>query len=123
KPQSGEARPVAEAAVAADGSFRIAFDPDRASGWIGTDESWRTAGLIAVADGFGPAWVQVGEVMQSGWQARVIADDVPIEGTIRTLEGRPVAGVEVSVNFIRAWTTPASLDEYLKEVPTGKARY
>jgi RNA polymerase sigma factor (sigma-70 family) len=122
-PRTNREKPAAETIAAADGSFRLAFDPERVAGWVGADESWRDAGLIAVADGFGPAWTRVGDVTQSRWQARLLVDDVPIEGTIRNLEGRPVAGVEVSVSFIRDWDLPEQLDEYLREVKTGKARY
>src|SRR5439155_435049 len=32
-------------------------------------------------------------------------------------------GVEVSVSFLRDWAHPGQLDEYLREVPTGRARY
>jgi hypothetical protein len=79
--------------------------------------------VIAVADGFGPAWARVGEVTQAPWQARLVPDDIPIEGTIRNLEGRPVAGVEIAVNFLRDWEKPEHLDEFLREIPTGKSRY
>jgi hypothetical protein len=121
-PDSDSKKPLAEATTAADGSFRLTFDPAKLPPRGDDEAPWRRAGLIAVADGFGPALAQVGDVPRDGWRARLV-EDLPVEGIIRNLEGRPVAGVEVSVSHFQGWTHPGQLDEYLKGLPTGRARY
>ncbi len=50
--------------------------------------------LVATAEGFGPCWIDLagatGDV-----ELRLVRDDVPIEGRLINLEGRPIPGVEV----------------------------
>jgi RNA polymerase sigma factor (sigma-70 family) len=115
-------KPVVSATVKSDGSFSLAFDPEKLPGLIELDEPWRQAELIAVADGLGPAWIRVRDLPLTGWDARLVAD-LPIEGTIRDLEGKPASGVEVSIGFIRGWVQPTDLAQFLRELPTGRARY
>src|SRR5262249_52762641 len=96
-------RPLAEVAVAADGRFRLTFDPERLLGDEDA-EAWRDGRLIATAPGYGPVWVRLGDVVHAGWEARLAGDEV-VEGTLTTLEGKPAAGVEITLPRLEAWPT------------------
>ena len=77
-------------------------------------EPWGSVQILAEATGFGPAWTDPGAV-GSGRPAvlRLARDDVPIEGTVVDLEGRPLAGVKVSPMALYAGI-PRGLDAFLE---------
>ena len=50
--------------------------------------------LVATAEGFGPCWTDLAGA-RGDVELRLVHDDVPIEGRLINLEGRPLAGVEV----------------------------
>jgi protocatechuate 3,4-dioxygenase beta subunit len=87
---------------AADGSgrFRLAVtmhgrSPYRAFNPIGT--------LTATAPGYAPAAIHVGAPEElEDFTLRLVKDDVPIEGRLIDLEGKPVAGVTVRPVHVRA---------------------
>jgi RNA polymerase sigma factor (sigma-70 family) len=61
--------------------------------------------LSALVPGLGPNWVELAsKIAGNELQIRLRPDDVPIEGHIIGLEGRPVAGVDVDVLHI--WQYP-----------------
>jgi RNA polymerase sigma factor (sigma-70 family) len=72
--------------------------------------------LFAAADGFGPAWVvwpaPTGEIT-----LRLAKDDVAVTGRILNLEGRPVAGVRVTVLTLK-YPRAGSLSPWLEAVKT-----
>src|SRR5262249_51233337 len=51
--------------------------------------------IVAVADGFGPDWVQLDKPDVQEWTLRLAKDDVPITGRILDLEGRPIPGATI----------------------------
>ena len=73
--------------------------------------------VIAEADGFAPAWSDRGEGT-SGKPAvlRLARDDLPIEGTIADLEGRPVVGANVRPTAV-ADGSPHGLDAFPRGLP------
>ena len=77
--------------------------------------------VIAEADGFAPAWSDRGEGT-SGKPAvlRLARDDVPIEGTIADLEGRPVVGAKVRPTAVAAGIRDG-LDTFLAGLPRQSA--
>jgi RNA polymerase sigma factor (sigma-70 family) len=92
--------PQVRAATGPEGRFDLAVSDDDAevkralrmtSGMPG---GFGAIQLVATAEGFGPVWIDIvkakGEV-----ELRMVRDDVPIEGRLTTLEGRPVRGAEV----------------------------
>jgi hypothetical protein len=84
------------AATEVDGHFQ--FQLDKASSkWITYDQpAWHGARIVAAAPGFGPAWVTAGKLPANGEVTlRLVRDDVPIDGRIIDLEGRPVPGATV----------------------------
>ncbi len=59
--------------------------------------------VVAGAPGFGPAWAVPGSRSDSSRDVtlRLAPDDLPIEGRVVDLEGRPIAGVEIRTST--AW--------------------
>src|SRR5262249_43310925 len=92
---------VAEQAAAGmagpDGRFRLAVPPPAPRA---REASAPEGILMAVAPGYGPGWVNLArpdEVAEA--TVRLVEDNVPIEGRVVDLEGRPIAGVQVRVVY------------------------
>ena len=86
--------PLAEARSGADGSFEVSFHK---SPFSDRSQSWESAVVVAAAPGFGPDWDRCGHAdadAGAGGEVvlRLVPDDVPIEGHILDLQGRPVKG-------------------------------
>jgi RNA polymerase sigma factor (sigma-70 family) len=75
--------------------------------------------IAAVASRYGPSWVLLPRPeAQSGVTLRLVKDDVPIEGRILDLEGRPVPGASVTIEEI--WATPGEdLTPVIKALNSG----
>jgi hypothetical protein len=91
--------PQLRVATGPDGRFSLAVSDDdpevkralrMTSGWPG---GFGAIQLVATADGFGPTWIDLVEA-KGAVELRLIRD-VPIEGRLINLEGRPLAGIEV----------------------------
>jgi RNA polymerase sigma factor (sigma-70 family) len=77
------------ATTGADGRFRLA---------VARADRDRDAKIVARAKGLGPDWAEVARIDKGGDVTLHLAkDDVPINGRIIDLEGRPVAGVTIQV--------------------------
>ncbi len=50
--------------------------------------------VVATADGFGPRWTSLAGT-KGDIDLRLVKDDIPIEGRLVSLEGRPISGIEV----------------------------
>ena len=61
------------------------------SGWPG---GFGDVQVLASAEGLGPAWTGLAEI-KGEIELRLTPDDIPIEGRLLTLEGRPIAGITV----------------------------
>jgi RNA polymerase sigma factor (sigma-70 family) len=81
----------------ADGRFR--FELPRSD----INPEWNLA-LLAAADGYGVAWVESPAVKAGGELTLRLVKDQPIEGRILSTEGKPLAGVRVSINELGAMT-------------------
>jgi RNA polymerase sigma factor (sigma-70 family) len=103
--RAGKAPPAVRATTDGEGRFRVA---PADNGKV----------LLAAADGYGPAWTrdpgQSGEVT-----LRLVKDDVPVNGRVLDLEGRPLAGVTVRVQQIKA-PLEGTLDAWLDARKTRK---
>jgi RNA polymerase sigma factor (sigma-70 family) len=98
--QSGYHRyptPAPECGTAgADGRFEFATPKGE------FDRNWGTV-VVATAVGFGPGWIPVGpNGPRDDVTIRLAADDVPITGRVVNLEGKPIAGVTLTVWQIHA---------------------
>jgi RNA polymerase sigma factor (sigma-70 family) len=61
-----------------------------------------TITVVATAKGCGPDWRDVPiDDLNKEMSLRLVKDDVPIEGRILSLEGKPLAGIQVSVQAIK----------------------
>src|SRR5262249_26287557 len=58
--------------------------------------------LVAAADGYGVAWAEWSDIEKGGELTLRLVKDQPIEGRIVTSEGKPVAGVRVSITTLGA---------------------
>jgi protocatechuate 3,4-dioxygenase beta subunit/5-hydroxyisourate hydrolase-like protein (transthyretin family) len=112
--------PLGETRSGPDGQFEFAYpNPVR------TEAGWReyvnTGGqaIVAVAEGFGPGLAWTTEIPPGEPVAlRLVRDDVPVTGRVIDLEGRPVAGVKVSLLSINP-TKSEQLDDWLNTMALG----
>ncbi len=97
--QSARARaPEPRAASGADGGFHFTFQKSEIELGLGYVNPWLGVYLVAMAEGYGPAVGRLDRPDVPGEQTlRLAKDDVPIEGRVLDLEGRPVAGATVVV--------------------------
>jgi hypothetical protein len=97
-----------------DGRFTVSVARPELRFLLSPDDAERMVQVFAEADGFGPAWTDPGEGI-SGRPVvlRLERDDVPIEGTIADLEGRPAAGAKVRPMQL-ATGVPRGLDAFLE---------
>ncbi|MHB1558389.1 MAG: M56 family metallopeptidase [Isosphaeraceae bacterium] len=74
-------------------------------------KNWNMPLVVAQAPGFGPAWWDGSRDLPADKPLRLVRDDVPIEGRVIDLEGRPVAGATVQV---RRLVAPQDMPEFEK---------
>jgi RNA polymerase sigma factor (sigma-70 family) len=88
-----------------DGTFAVQIAAEQMSG----QTLWA---LLATAKGYAPGWVHL-PTESTEVTLRLAKDDVPIQGRILDLEGRPLAGVKVELAMLVA----DNVDELLGLVP------
>jgi RNA polymerase sigma factor (sigma-70 family) len=104
-----------------EGAYRVALP--RPAGVKGpfTKDSQYWYHIAAVAEGYGVDFRPIGTADREGTlDLHLVKDDVPIEGRILDLEGRPVAGATVRVARLSA-TPDENLDVFLKAWKFGPA--
>jgi RNA polymerase sigma factor (sigma-70 family) len=97
-----------------DGRFHLVVPPPEGA-------RRRSGGMvIATAPGYGPGWTSVGSP-DSVHEAtvRLVKDDVPLQGRVVDLEGRPIAGASARVLQLRA-THREDLGPWEKELRAKK---
>lgn len=83
------------AATADDGTFRFTVPKALFADGV--------ADLVASAKGFGPAWLGLGpKDRRENLALQLVKDDVPIQGRVADLQGKPVSGATVRVLEIDA---------------------
>src|SRR5262249_29400919 len=65
-----------------------------------TPSDW--SAVVVVANGFAPEWANLGE--KDGELTLTLAEDLPLQGRLIDLQGKPVAGARVRVMAIHAPT-------------------
>jgi RNA polymerase sigma factor (sigma-70 family) len=104
-----------------DGAYRVSLARPEGDLAPFTKESRRWYMVLATANGYGPDFRPIGTADKDGTlDLRLVKDDVPIEGRILDLEGRPVAGASVRVSRLNA-ASDESLDVFLKAWKFGPA--
>jgi RNA polymerase sigma factor (sigma-70 family) len=108
------------ATTAADGRFEFAVahalldDP-----WY---ENNRDATyVVAAADGYGCAFAKLPPGTAGDVTLRLVKDDVPLQGRILNLEGKPVAGATVRINDLLYFPKNGDLTPWLEALKAGKA--
>ncbi len=90
---------LAETLSGSDGRYALTV-PQRSERFSnGTYLELQSTGVVAIAMGYGPDEVAVGD-QPDATDLQLATARVPIEGRILDLEGRPIAGVQVSVSEI-----------------------
>src|SRR5262249_6041545 len=84
-----------------DGTFRLSVSAGESRPYI--DEStWSRTCIVATAEGYGPAVHFPGELASArDLTLRLAKDDVPIQGWILDLQGKPIPGVTVRVDALK----------------------
>jgi len=102
------------AAAGPDGRFQFELDKSASDFPYRDFPAWHGAEIAAVAPGFGPAWLTA-ESLLKGDEAvlRLVPDDVPIRGRVLDSQGRPQAGVTVSVRDIHKLDSKKDFDAIL----------
>ena len=114
--EGGEANPQAKTVSGPDGRFRFIVtraEVEEADGKHRRGESR----VVAVAAAFGPDWHDATGAGAGDLEMRLV-QDVPIEGHVLDLEGRPVAGARVDVSRV-ASVKGGDLTAYIATVADG----
>jgi RNA polymerase sigma factor (sigma-70 family) len=115
-----DAPPAPPAAVSSDGagSFRLIVSR---TGYKSSNEKaqWSRGAVVAVGKGFGPGWVGGDDVEKLTNVTIKLARDVPIQGRVVDLEGRPIAGVQVQVRNIRFRENGGDLKAFVADLRSG----
>lgn len=94
--------PMSETKADAKGRFSISFStqPFGDLSQLGErwHEVWKRTEIAASLDGFGPAWIEYGEIDSQQAVTLKLVEDVRLRGRVVDLEGRPVAGTTVKVS-------------------------
>lgn len=90
-------KPYRGATSGVDGRFHFAFAKTAIKDTYlnANARPWHRAAIVAVAPGYGPAWVHVCDLGNINAKLQLVKDDVPIVGRVRDLQWRPVAGATV----------------------------
>jgi RNA polymerase sigma factor (sigma-70 family) len=99
------------ATTGADGRFHFS---------ISADDARRQARIVATVPDLGPDWIELSAHPRGDEMTlRLVRDDVPINGRILDLEGKPVANATVRVVKLHQ----TNLDWWLREVKLGRWYY
>ena len=77
--------------------------------------------VVALADGFGPGFGLEPDASRA-YTIRLARDDVPLEGRIVTVEGRPVQGARIRVASV-LWSPKEDLAKWREAIRAGGAWY
>ncbi|MDR3620620.1 MAG: M56 family metallopeptidase [Paludisphaera borealis] len=111
--KGGPTTPTPLGATGPDGSFRH-------PGQAGLDGEAKSQ-MVATAEGYGPAFADP-SAQDAVKDLKLVKDDVPIQGHVLDVDGRPVAGATVSVIGV-LWSPSGKLDEWLAALKTEKSAY
>jgi RNA polymerase sigma factor (sigma-70 family) len=105
----------------ADGAFHFAVGPPFGGGWQEYPWDWgERLTVAAAAGGYGFAAARLGRAEAGTATLRLLRDDVPLRGRILNAEGKPVAGVRVSVDGVAQNATGGDLTAWLAAAQAGE---
>src|SRR5262249_4436548 len=120
--------PAPDATSDADGRFRFAM-PEPGFETLQFQATWAHPTVAALAPGFGPAWASFTTAEGAGdLTLKLVRDDVPIEGRVVDLQGRPVPGVTIrpvgvyasAAEDLAVWEAAMSRSKDLADGAPGK---
>jgi RNA polymerase sigma factor (sigma-70 family) len=121
-PLKVDERPSVFAMTAEDGRFALRFAPSVLV-YRETKVHRRNIRIVATAKGYGPDWLDIPLAdLDKEATLRLVKDDVPIQGRILNLEGKPLADIQVSVQAIEAFPK-GDLGRALRAVRAGALGY
>jgi hypothetical protein len=77
--------------------------------------------VVAGADGYGCAWAALPPGTAGDVTLRLVKDDVPIQGRLLDLQGKPVAGATVRIDDMVYFPKKEDLTPWLEAVTAGEA--
>jgi RNA polymerase sigma factor (sigma-70 family) len=110
--------PPAPATADARGQFRFRISR---TGYLAEYEKayWLQGAVIGVSPGYGPAWVGRDNAEKLSDVTLKLVKDVPIEGRVLDLEGKPIAGVSVRVRGFHL-REDDKMNAWLENLQAGK---
>jgi protocatechuate 3,4-dioxygenase beta subunit len=118
-PSPEQAPERVRATSTADGGFRFSLPRDiDEEAWSGNP--WDHTYVVAVAEGYGFAWARVRPDRPGELTLRLVKDDLPIQGRVIDLQGKPVAGATVRINPDLFVSTTGDLGDWLKALAANK---
>jgi beta-lactamase regulating signal transducer with metallopeptidase domain/protocatechuate 3,4-dioxygenase beta subunit len=116
---SADRLPIAASKSDAAGKFQIQFSKSAYDARQGTvSGQWKLATIVAIAKGFGPAWIEYEDIPRADDLTLQLVPDEPIEGQIVNLEGQPLAGVEVRADRVGA-NASRDLSKWISDLAAG----
>jgi RNA polymerase sigma factor (sigma-70 family) len=85
-----------------DGRIHFTFSPSeiKESPTSIFNDPWRFTQVVAAAKGYGPAWASLESLGKGELTLRLVRDDVPVKGRVLDLQGRPVEGTRIRLDYI-----------------------
>ncbi len=115
-----ERKPLDRATTNAEGRFRVSYRKSQMNVAVARATPWLDVSIVAVAEGYGPGWVSVRDVEPGHEVAlRLVQQGPPIRGRVVDIEGRPIAGVAVTVGSFNA-SKDEDLSKWLEAVRLGQ---
>ncbi len=108
--------PVAAVKADKNGNFEFSYRPSQFVDDVGSDVKYAT--VVAEAEGLGAGWVEFGEIEKSKSLALKLVPEVPIQGRVIDLEGKPVAGISVRLLQVRE-PKDRDLNAWIETVKSG----
>jgi len=114
---------MSETKADAQGRFSISFSkqPFGDLSQLGErwQDVWKRTEIAASLPGFGPAWIEYGEIDSQQPVTLKLVEDVPIHGRIVDLEGRPVTATTVKVGGPQA-SKDEDLSAWIEGIRAGE---
>jgi RNA polymerase sigma factor (sigma-70 family) len=84
------------------------------------ENPWDHTFVLAAAEGYGLAWARVRSDKPGELTLRLVKDDLPIQGRVIDLQGKPVAGATVRIDLGVFVPTKGDLTEWLKALEANQ---
>ncbi len=97
-----------------DGTFHFSLPKQEIEEAAGLETPWKFTYIMATAEGHGFAWAPLRPETAGDVTLRLVPDDVPLQGRVLDLQGKPVANVTVRVDGGIEVPNQDTLEEWIK---------